>query len=115
MTLLTQDNENGFQQKMKILAVFVDLTKAFDKVWKEGLLFKLPRKKVCGKMFSWIQSYLFQRSARVRLEGQTSSLVKIRGARWKCFKTMRTGKQKLQPSSSTSKPRSTIQMKSSGH
>ena len=63
VTLLTQDIENGFQQKMKTLAVFVDLTKAFDKVWKEGLLFKLLRKRVCGNMYSWIQSYLFQRSA----------------------------------------------------
>ena len=78
VTLLTQDIENGFQQKMKTLAVFVDLTKAFDKVWKEGLLFKLLRKRVCGNMYSWIQSYLFQRSARVRLDGQTSSSVKIR-------------------------------------
>ena len=59
VTLLTQDIENGFQQKMNTLAVFADLTKAFDKAWKEGLLFKLPRKRVCGKLYSWIQSYLF--------------------------------------------------------
>ena len=78
VTLLTQDIENDFQQKMKTLAVFVDLTKAFDKVWKEGFLFKLLSKRVCGNMYSWIQSYLFQRSARVRLDGQTSSSVKIR-------------------------------------
>ena len=46
VTLLTQDIENGFQQKMKTLALFVNLTKAFDKVWKEGLLFKLLWKSV---------------------------------------------------------------------
>ena len=34
---------------------------------------------VCGNMYSWIQSYLFQRPARVMLNGQTSSSVKIRG------------------------------------
>ena len=79
VTLLTQDIENGFQQKMKTLAVFVDQTKAFDKVWKDGLLFKHLRKTVCGNMYSWIKSYLLQRSARVRLDGQTSSSVKIRG------------------------------------
>ena len=77
-TLDTQDIEKGFQQKMTTLTVFVDLTKAFNKVWKEGLLFKLLRKRACGNMYSWIQSYLFQRPARVRLDGQTSSLVKIR-------------------------------------
>nr|KAG5709635.1 hypothetical protein BaRGS_001685 [Batillaria attramentaria] len=78
ITLLTQDNENGFQQKMKSLAAFVDLTKAFDKVWKEALLLKLLQKNVCGKMYWWIHSYLFQRSARVKLDGQTSTRVKIR-------------------------------------
>jgi len=78
ITLLTQDIENGFQQKMKTVAVFVDLSKAFDKVWKEGLLLKLLQKNVCGNMFRWIQSYLFHRSARVKLEGHISPLVKIR-------------------------------------
>ena len=38
MTLLTYIIENGFQQKMRILSVFVDLIKAFGKIWKEGLL-----------------------------------------------------------------------------
>ena len=75
---LTQEIENAFQQKMKTLAVFVDLTKAFDKVWKEGLLLKLLKKKVCGRMYSWIQSYLFQRTARVKLDGHQSKLVKMR-------------------------------------
>ena len=51
VALLTQDIENGFQQKIKTLAVFVDLTKAFDKVWKDGILVKLQRKKVCGNMY----------------------------------------------------------------
>ena len=60
VTMLTQDMENDFQQKMKTLAVFVDLTMAFDKVWKEGLLVKFLSKRVCVNMYSWIQSSLFQ-------------------------------------------------------
>ena len=75
---LTQEVENGFQRKMKTIAVFVDLTKAFDKVWKEGLLLKLARKEIGGKMYRWIESYLFHRSARVKLDGQLSHLVKIK-------------------------------------
>ena len=63
---------------MKTVAVFVDLTKAFDKVWNKGLLRKLLKKNVCSKMYGWIYSYLFQRTARVKLEGQMSSLVKLR-------------------------------------
>ena len=75
---LTQEIENGFQEKKNTLAVFVDLTKAFDKVWKDGLLLKLLKKNICGRMYGCIQSYLFQRTARVKLERHTSNLVKFR-------------------------------------
>ena len=37
LALLVQDIENGFQEKKKTLSVFFDWTKAFDKVWNEGL------------------------------------------------------------------------------
>ena len=45
VTLLTQDIENGFQQKMKTLAVFVDLTKAFDKVMEGGSSLQAPKEE----------------------------------------------------------------------
>ena len=56
-------------QEKKILAVFFDLSKAFDKVWKEGFLVKLLRTGVRCKMYMWIQHFLFARSARVKLDG----------------------------------------------
>ena len=43
VTYLAQDIEVAFQEKEKVLATFFDLTKAFDKEWKEGLLLKLTR------------------------------------------------------------------------
>ena len=78
VTYLTQEIENAFQQKMKTLAVFVDLTSAFDKVWKEGLLYKLLKKHISDKMYKWTRNFLFQRTARVRIDGYTSCLVKLR-------------------------------------
>ena len=78
VTLLVQEIENAFQEKMKTIAVFVDLTAAFDKVWKDGLLLKLLRKQVNGNMFQWIKNFLFQRTARVKIDGYKSSLVKLR-------------------------------------
>ena len=42
-THLTQVIEDAFQAKKVTLAVFIDLQKAFDKVWKDGLLVKLLR------------------------------------------------------------------------
>ena len=41
--ILIRTNGYGFQQTMKTLVVFVDLTKAFDKVWEDALLLKLSK------------------------------------------------------------------------
>ena len=51
----------------------VDLTKAFDTVWKEGLLLKLLNNKVEGKLYNWIHDFLQYRTARVKLDGQIVS------------------------------------------
>ena len=66
---LAQEIENAFQEKKKALAVFFDLSKAFDKVWKEGLLSKILDAGITGKMFHWVRGFLFQRTARVKLDG----------------------------------------------
>ena len=76
--LLTQDIEDAFQEKKKVLAVVFDLPKAFDKVWKEGLLLKLLRAGVHGKMYKWLSNFLFNRTARVKLDGTISRQVTLR-------------------------------------
>ena len=75
---MTQDIEDAFQEKKKVLAVFFDLSKAFDKVWKEGLLLKLLRVGVHGKMHKWLSDFLLNRTARVKLDGTISRQVKLR-------------------------------------
>ena len=75
---LSQSVENAFQEKKKVIATFLDLSKAFDKVWKEGLLLKLLTSGIAGRMFNWIKSFLCHRTARVKLDGNLSYTVKIR-------------------------------------
>jgi hypothetical protein len=41
---------NGLNQKESTVAVFIDLEKAFDSVWREGLLVKLAHVGVKGKL-----------------------------------------------------------------
>ena len=77
LALLTQDIEDAFQEKKKDL-VFFDLSKAFNKVWKEGLLLKLLRAGVHGKMYKWLSDFLFNRIAKVKLDGTISTQVKFR-------------------------------------
>ena len=69
LAYLAQNIEDAFQEKRKVLAVFFDLSNAFDKVWKEGLIVKLLRTGVRCKMYMWIQHFLFARTARVKLDG----------------------------------------------
>ena len=75
ITYIAQEIEDAFQEKKHTLAVWIDLEKAFDKVWKEGLKVKLQNMHVCGKMYKWISHYLENRTARTKVQGQTSKMM----------------------------------------
>ena len=49
--------------------VFLDISKAFDKVWNEGLLFKLQSYGISGSLLSLLKSFLANRFQRVVLNG----------------------------------------------
>ena len=66
---LVQDIHNGFNDK-STLSAFIDLEKAFDSVWREGLLVKLHRLGVRGHIWRWIEGFLNDRKARCCLKGQ---------------------------------------------
>ena len=48
------------------------MSKAFDKVCHEGLLFKLKQNGINGKLFNLLKSYLANRTQRVVLNGSES-------------------------------------------
>ena len=45
--------------------VFCDVSKAFDRVWHKGLLSKLQKNGITGKLLNWISIYLSERKQRV--------------------------------------------------
>ena len=53
-------------------SVFLDIFKAFDRVWQDGLLFKLKQNGVSGNLFQLIKSFLSSKFHRNLLNGQTS-------------------------------------------
>ena len=55
-----------------VRGVFLDISKAFDKVWHIGLLFKLKAYGVDGELLSLLENYLENRKQRVVLNGQNS-------------------------------------------
>ena len=52
--------------------MFLDISKAFDKVWHDGLLYKLKRNGINCDLLKLIESFLSDRYQRVILNGQTS-------------------------------------------
>ena len=58
-------------------AVFLDISKAFDKVWHEGLIFKLKQNGVSGRLLKLFESYLSNRKQRVMINGSFSDYAQI--------------------------------------
>ena len=53
--------------------MFLDISKAFDKVWHEGLILKLSRNGISGNLLDLLKDFLKYRKQRVLLNGQNSS------------------------------------------
>ena len=53
--------------------IFLDISKAFDKVWHKGLIFKLKSYRVDGSLLILMENYLAGRQQRVVLNKQGSS------------------------------------------
>ena len=59
-------------QGKEIRIVFLDISKAFDRVWHRGLVHKLKKTGIRGKLLAWIIDYLKDRQQRVLINGSSS-------------------------------------------
>ncbi|UYV79530.1 hypothetical protein LAZ67_17003027 [Cordylochernes scorpioides] len=62
-----QQTQNSFHHKPteSTIAAFIDLSQAFDRVWKEKLILKLDELGIEGSMLSWISNFLSKRTIQV--------------------------------------------------
>ncbi|GBO43499.1 RNA-directed DNA polymerase from mobile element jockey [Araneus ventricosus] len=67
----------GFANKQKTGAVFLDIQKAFDMVWQDGLIHKLIHYKTPSYLIKLIDSYLLERKFAVRVNNELSSTKNI--------------------------------------
>lgn len=56
----------------EVRVVFLDISRAFDRVWHAGLLHKLRRCGIGGPLLNWLSNYLNDRKQRVCLNGKFS-------------------------------------------
>ena len=59
-------------KSLELCAVFLDISKAFDKVWHQGLLVKLKQNGISGNLLMLFENYLHNRKQRVVLNGSFS-------------------------------------------
>ena len=62
----------ALDKKKDVRIVFCDISKAFDKVWHKGILYKLKKLGINGDLLNWFQDYLENRLQRVIIKGQMS-------------------------------------------
>lgn len=74
---LTNYIENGFQERMKTGVVYVDLTAAYDTIWKRGLMYKLMKVVPCRKTCDFIMNMLSDRHFKVFLNDECSNVRKL--------------------------------------
>ncbi|GFX38280.1 probable RNA-directed DNA polymerase from transposon X-element [Trichonephila clavipes] len=70
--------KSGFKEKKYTGAVFLDIQKAFDRVWHTGLLYKLIKINTPPQLILIIKSFLNNRSFAVRVNDTHSSTKQIR-------------------------------------
>ena len=64
-------------RNLEVRAVFLDISKAFDKVWHDGLVHKLKQNGIRGNLLNFFVSYLSHRQQRVGINSSYSEYSEI--------------------------------------
>ena len=72
ISVIENEIRNSLVSKKITIVLFVDLHKAFDSAWHLGILFKLYKMGIKGRMLKWVRNYLSDRKFKVFFEGKYS-------------------------------------------
>ena len=69
---ITHEIYQSFDDNLEVRAIFLDISKAFVKVWHKGLIFKLKQNCIPDKILNIISDFFSVRKKLVILNGQVS-------------------------------------------
>ena len=69
---------SAFDDGHEVRGIFLNIFKVFDRVWHEGLLFKLQQNRTSGELNTLIKGFLSCRKQRVALNGQHLSWADVK-------------------------------------
>ena len=75
LTVVSDRITRSFNMSGATLAVALDISKAFDRVWHAGLPHKLKSYQISGQIFDLISSFLSNRQFQVVLNGKNIQLM----------------------------------------
>ena len=60
----------SFDVELEARSVFLDISKAFDKVWHDGIIYKLTQNGISGNLIKILQDFLMERKQGVVINGR---------------------------------------------
>jgi hypothetical protein len=80
LLFIVDEIQQAFEDRnsLEVRAVFLDISKAFDKVWHDGLIFKLKQNGISGSLLKLFEKYLHNKKQRVVLSGSFSDYSDIK-------------------------------------
>ena len=70
---ITHEIFEYFDVGLEVRSVFLDISKAFDKVWHDGIIYKLTQNGISRNLLNLLEDFLKERKQRVVLNGQVST------------------------------------------
>ena len=70
---ITHEVYKSFDKWFEVRGAFLDISKSFDKVWHDGIIFKLKQNGISGKVLSVLSDFSKDRKQRLTLNGQVFS------------------------------------------
>ena len=83
---ITHEIYESFDVGLEVRSVFLDISKAFDKVWHDGIIYKLTQNGISRNLLNLLEDFLKERKQREVLNGQVSS---INSFKYQCWSTSR--------------------------
>ena len=74
---ITHEIYKSFDEGLEVKRVFLDISKAFAKVWHDGIIFKLTQNGISRNLLKLLCDCLCERRQRIVLNGQDSTWTNI--------------------------------------
>jgi hypothetical protein len=74
---LQADIQNSINHGQYTAGVFLDFSKAYDMIWKDGLMHKVRNLNITNNMYNFIKDFLSKRTIQVKVGDDLSDTVEL--------------------------------------